>query len=125
MRKQAGPGRPKKEDPAIPAWADADATAPFRLTAHRHAFGTMLAWRGRARPSVVGFDLYAWTLTPDGCKPLRLNLDTLPLCGHWNVPDPDAVWLDAGDAFDAFLKKPSVAPPERVPLWHLQAWVEL
>lgn len=125
MQKQPKQGRARSGSVTTPARPNADLAEPLRLTAHRHAFGTMLAWRGRARPNVVGFDLYAWTLTPDGRKPIRLNQDMLPLCGHWNDPDPDAVLLEACDPFEAFLKKPSVAPLEHVPIWHLQAWVEL
>lgn len=125
MQKQPRKGRAKNDKATTPARPDADSAEPLRLTGRRHAFGTMLAWRGRARPGVVGFDLYAWTLTPDGHKPTRLNEEILPLSGYWNDPDPDALLLEADDPFGAFLKKPSAAPLEQVPIWHLQAWIEL
>lgn len=120
-------GRQKPTDVGAPA-RPTSPTAPvdrLRLTAHRHAFGTMLTWQGQSRPGALGFDLYAWTLTPDGRKPVRLNKDLLPLCGFWNIPDPDAAWWRADEAFAAFLELPSAKPPEQVPVWHLQVWIQL
>lgn len=97
---------------------------PLCLSAYRDAFGTRISWRGRARPGVIGLDLYAWRLTPEGRVPMRLNTAPLPLEGECIDPDPSSASLLEPDGFALFIDGPTQALPDADPVWHRQRWIE-
>ncbi len=96
---------------------------PIELTAHMNEFRTDITWYGRARPGVVGYALYAWTLTPEGNVPIKLNKEMLPLSGTLFDPNPDAKWPE-DDPLEEFLKEEPAESSETVSIEYIKTWVD-